>query len=386
MAAAVLLLGALLAQEKPPLPAPFAWESDLETAVRRSKEDGRPVILYFTFDTCGWCKKLQKDAFPDAAVERLGQRFHWVYADRDRSPELPRRFQVSSYPTLLTVEPEKLRKVHRFSGYRDAGRCRAELEDALARWELFRAGKEWDAPKPRPDRICDRGDVTTIAAPSADGPPGGIAFLDGRLWLVQERQLHRIDPAEGMVEATFEIPWTAEGLAADGKVLYAMEYAWTRDAPIHVIDPATGKETRSIVTKANEKNQHAGARGVAWWEGSLYVLEGAPGTIHRVDPATGEVTAKLATGETWLGGLAQDGRRFLTGSRTHLFFLDPAKGTVVEKIAVNYPLRTIAAGAGAIWLMEQPVTDHDVEHRPIRLWPKKMLIHRLRLPETTPAR
>ncbi len=32
-------------------PAAIEWAPDLETAFERSKEDGRPVIAYFTFDT-----------------------------------------------------------------------------------------------------------------------------------------------------------------------------------------------------------------------------------------------------------------------------------------------------------------------------------------------
>ena len=32
-------------------PSGIEWEKDLDTALAASKEDGRPVILYFTFDT-----------------------------------------------------------------------------------------------------------------------------------------------------------------------------------------------------------------------------------------------------------------------------------------------------------------------------------------------
>jgi len=45
---ALLVLGAVaLAGE----PAAIEWAPDLETALERSKESGRPVIAYFTFDT-----------------------------------------------------------------------------------------------------------------------------------------------------------------------------------------------------------------------------------------------------------------------------------------------------------------------------------------------
>ena len=32
-------------------PAGIEWEKDLDTALAASRDDGRPVLLYFTFDT-----------------------------------------------------------------------------------------------------------------------------------------------------------------------------------------------------------------------------------------------------------------------------------------------------------------------------------------------
>ena len=45
----LLLLGMLTFQEGPA--KNFEWAKDLETAKAQSKKDGRPVVLYFTFDT-----------------------------------------------------------------------------------------------------------------------------------------------------------------------------------------------------------------------------------------------------------------------------------------------------------------------------------------------
>lgn len=49
--AALLLASLVFAEDAPKHPGLFEWEKDLDTAVAKSEKDGRPVILYFTYDT-----------------------------------------------------------------------------------------------------------------------------------------------------------------------------------------------------------------------------------------------------------------------------------------------------------------------------------------------
>ncbi len=37
--------------------------------------------------------------------------------------------------------------------------------------------------------------------------------------------------------------------------------------------------------------------------------------------------------------------------------------------------------AGAYYLFEQPVFDHDKEHKRVRIWPRTTLVHKLRFPK-----
>lgn len=325
-----------------------------------------------------WCERLEEEAFTKAAVVAKSKRFVWLLVNRDRTPEVPKRFNVSAYPTLLTLGDD-LEKVHRFQGFKKEAQVLELLDDALARHAKYRKGAEWDTPAPRPKELCKGLKIDTFAAPSS-GVPAGMTLLGKQLWVGQLGKLHRVDPATGKVLATHDLPRSVLDLANDGKRLYALESGWTAGRPIHVIDPATGKTVRSIVTEANKKNRAHGAKGIAWKDGKLYVLAGMRGVIHRLDPESGDLTGKVQTPKTWLAGLDIDEETFLTVSRSHLYRFDLTTGKLRAELPVNYPLRSVAAGGGVTYVMEQPVFGFDKQHQRIQVWPRKTVVYRLRPP------
>jgi outer membrane protein assembly factor BamB len=304
----------------------------------------------------------------------LSRKFIWVLVDRDKSPELVKKYNLSAYPSLITIN-EKQEKIHRFSGFKKPPDFKAELEDALKRHQLYKDGKEWDTPAPRAAAICDGAAIASFKAP-ATAVPSGFASLGGDLWLGQGGKLYKLDPKTGEVKGTFDLPESTMDLCTDGKVLYAVPSSWTAGAPIREIDPATGKAGREIVTEANRKNKHSGANGIEFVDGKLVVLEGMRGTLHVVDPASGEIASTVATRETWIGGLAYDGTNYVAGGRTHLAWISP-KGETVKKVAVNYPVRSVGVADGVLLLMEQPVFGYDKEHKSIQLWPRETNVYRL---------
>jgi hypothetical protein len=308
----------------------------------------------------------------------LSKKFHWVEINRDKTPEIPKRFSVQAYPTLLTLGKGG-EKIHRFQGFSKPTPFLLQLKDALRRYDLYLAGKEWDDPDPRPANLCAEGTVEASAAPSNE-IPDGIAFLGDRVYVAQRGTLAWLGG-----DKTFEVARTIIDLCTDGKVLYGIDYGWTAGRPIYVIDPKDGRVTREIVTKKNLEQKAMGAKGIAWRNGKLYALEGMRGVIHEVDPKTGDVTRRIETEGRWLAGLAFDGRAFVAGSRTALWWFDPERGTTVRKLAVNYPLRTVGYHDGSYFLMEQPVFGHDTQNRRVRLWPRKMLVYKLTLRTKDPS-
>ena len=320
---------------------------------------------------------LEDSTYTDAAVVAKSREFHWVTVLRDSTPEITERFNMSAYPSLMAIGDTQ-EKVYRFSGYQRPEPFIEELDEALRRYRLYRNGQEWDEPDPRPGSIIEVGLVETFPAPSEE-VPSGITILDDDLWVSQFGRLFRLDLQTRTVRDSYEVGTSVRGICTDGEFLYGMEYGWTAAKPTHVIDPRTGETIRDIVTEENRENSFYGAHAITWRGDYFYILSSFG--ISEVDPRTGEIVRTIEPEERRLTALTWNGEHFVTGSREAIFFLDPDTGATLWKIPVNYPLRVIHFHDGVYYLMEQPVFGYNKVHERIRVWPEKILVYKLRLPE-----
>ncbi len=368
-------------------PAPsIEWHHNLDDAMALAAREGKPLIAYFTFDACIWCKKLEQDTFADPQVIARSRDLVWVEINRDHvAPEVIGPFNVSAFPSLIFLGDKK-EKIYRFSSYMLPDAFLARLDEGFARHALYRAGEEWDTPTPRAEAICEALELGSIPAPS-EGIPNGLAWLDGHLWLAQNAEqgegvrLFRIDEA-GRIEREHAFEDPIADLATDGHSLYAAPYGWTIGQPIVVVDPATGGVTRRIVTEANKQNTGWDCRGVEWVDGSLWLLKGSSGVLYQVEPAGGAIVREVKVGASWLTGLGRDGARFVIGGKERLIWFEPDEaggGRIVRSVPMNYPLRSVEWHAGSAYLMEQPVFDFDKSNQRIRLWPRETVVHVVKL-------
>jgi len=61
-------------------------------------------------------------------------------------------------------------EIYRFQAYMKPSGFLKELAEATRRWTLFKSGKPWDDPNPRPAQICDEGIIETFRAPGSAFP------------------------------------------------------------------------------------------------------------------------------------------------------------------------------------------------------------------------
>lgn len=293
------------------------------------------------------------------------KKFHWVLVNRDRTPEIPKRFRVSAYPSMLVLG-EKGENIHRFSSFMEPAEFLGNLNTALSRHRDYRAGRDWDVPGDWSAPLTPKLRVREIGAPSY-AVPAGIVVHDSDHWVAQGDELFQLD-RYGRPKRRTKIRTMTQDLACDGEHLYLVDSAWCKGSAIQVVDPKSLRVVREIVTKANLGKKQQSARGIAWREGKLWVSE-IFGKLHEIDLATGEVLRTLDTKQKWLFGLAFDGTHLVAGGRDGIHLFDPKDGRVVRKIPTTRRLRAVGFHGGKYYAMAQPVFGFDRRHERIQEWP-----------------
>jgi len=108
------------------------WEKSFDEALKRAKRTGKPVMIDFWAEWCGWCKRLDQTTYLDPQVLKLAEDFVAVKIDTEGTPKemaIAERFDVSSLPTIVFVSPEGHRLL-RVRGFQGAGQFPSTLENA----------------------------------------------------------------------------------------------------------------------------------------------------------------------------------------------------------------------------------------------------------------
>ena len=83
------------------------WQDWSDDALGESRRSGRPLLLLVNASWCRFCRDLEAGVLsePDV-VTAVTQRFVPVRADKDRNPEVDRRYRRGGWPTLVVVGPD----------------------------------------------------------------------------------------------------------------------------------------------------------------------------------------------------------------------------------------------------------------------------------------
>jgi glutamine cyclotransferase len=115
-------------------------------------------------------------------------------------------------------------------------------------------------------------------------PVNGVTFDGEKVWFASGDKLQALDPQSGELTCSLDVAGDA-GTAFDGQYLYQLD-----KGRIRKVDPRSGQVVSTIPTP-----DLAGASGMAWAEGSLWVGHYSDRKILELDPETGKVLSEVVS-------------------------------------------------------------------------------------------
>ena len=112
----VLLLLVLVFSASLPVAAQ-SWASNLQTALKSAAKANKLLLVDFTADWCGWCKKLETDVFNKSEFKTyVKTRYQLVRLNADKYKDLVAKYKVTGFPTILVLSSKGV-EVKRIVGY-----------------------------------------------------------------------------------------------------------------------------------------------------------------------------------------------------------------------------------------------------------------------------
>jgi thiol-disulfide isomerase/thioredoxin len=117
----------------PAAPPSIRWERSFDEALKKAHKSGKPVLVNFWADWCGWCDRLDHTTYVDPVVVRKAQDFVAVKVDTEGSRkdvDVARRYWVESLPTIVFLSPQG-RQLLRVNGFQGPGKFPGTLDTVL---------------------------------------------------------------------------------------------------------------------------------------------------------------------------------------------------------------------------------------------------------------
>jgi thioredoxin-like negative regulator of GroEL len=108
------------------------WEKNFDEALKRAKATGKPMLVDFWAEWCGWCHRLDKTTYADPVVAQKAEEFVAVKINTEagrKEEQVTLRYDVQNLPTIAFLSPGG-HLVLRLNGYQGPGQFPRTMDQA----------------------------------------------------------------------------------------------------------------------------------------------------------------------------------------------------------------------------------------------------------------
>ncbi len=107
------------------------WAASYEAALYAARKSGKPVMVDFGTEWCGFCKQMDQEVLPAAPLVALSRSFEAVKVDAEKRQDLADKFGINSFPTYLFIDARQ-QAFYKIQGYLPVDPFAVRVKRALA--------------------------------------------------------------------------------------------------------------------------------------------------------------------------------------------------------------------------------------------------------------
>jgi protein disulfide-isomerase len=108
----------------------IAFVQGYRQGCQAAREQGKPMLLFFTAEWCGYCHAMERETLHDPQIVALSKQFVCVLVDADAEPDVCRLYRVRGYPTVQFISPRGA-ALNRLVGKQPVAEMSLEMQAAL---------------------------------------------------------------------------------------------------------------------------------------------------------------------------------------------------------------------------------------------------------------